>query len=446
MRDRGQLATMRVSDESIQDQTVRPLHNPAEGERKQQILHELDNILESRFFRSAGRSKQFLKFVVEHKLEGHLESLKERTIGVEVFQRPPNYATGDDPVVRVQAGEVRRRLDQYYQEATNKSTVRIELPLGSYSPIFQEHSTATPTIIDPIYVPLQEPKPRGAKKRTMILSIVAACSAALLMASVAFLMLHRAIRHESALEQFWNPVFASQQPVIICLAAPVVYRPYDVLYQRYARTHPGTFQTEMEKVNIPLPLDPKEPILWGEMYNYTDYGVARGDTYAAVQLSALFGKIGKPSQVRIGANYSFEDLRNSPAVVVGAFNNRWTMQITSSLHFAFEQTDQTRIRELIKGGRVWEKHVNSKGEVLDDTAIVGRLLDSKTGQFTIVVAGIGGTGTQAAAEFVSNPELLADGLRDAPAGWQTKNLEVVLQTTVTDSVPGPPRVVASYSW
>jgi hypothetical protein len=62
------------------------------------------------------------------------------------------------------------------------------------------------------------------------------------------------------------------------------------------------------------------------------------------------------------------------------------------------------------------------------------------------VAGIGGTGTQAAGEFVSNPEFLEQGLRSAPAGWQTKNLEFVLQTTVTDSVAGPPRVVAAYSW
>jgi hypothetical protein len=248
------------------------------------------------------------------------------------------------------------------------------------------------------------------------------------------------------LEQFWNPVFATQRPVIICLAAPVVYRPHEALYERYNRTHPGTFQTEMDRTNNPLPLDPKETIQWGDMYNYYDYGVARGDTYAAVGLSALFARLGKPSQVRIGANYSFEDLRNSPAVVVGAFNNRWTLYITSNLYFHFVEGVDTVIREQGKGGRVWEKHINSKGEVMDDTAVVGRLLDSKTGQFTIIVAGIGGTGTQAAAEFVSNPELLAEGLRSAAPGWQTKNLEIVLQTTVTDSVPGPARVVATYSW
>src|SRR5208282_4779953 len=106
---------MQAFGESTHDQTaVSPPHR-LDGEKRQQILHELENILESRFFRSAGRSKQFLSFVVQHKLDGHTELLKERTIGVEIFERRHDYATGDDPVVRVQAGEVRRRLHEYYQ-------------------------------------------------------------------------------------------------------------------------------------------------------------------------------------------------------------------------------------------------------------------------------------------------------------------------------------------
>src|SRR5260370_38561606 len=78
------------------------------------ILRELHNILNSRPFRNSVRSKQFLSYVVEHKLEGRDEFLKERTIGTEIFQRKAGYATGGDPVVRVQPGEVRGRLDQYH--------------------------------------------------------------------------------------------------------------------------------------------------------------------------------------------------------------------------------------------------------------------------------------------------------------------------------------------
>ena len=66
------------------------------------------------------------------------------------------------------------------------------------------------------------------------------------------------------------------------------------------------------------------------MVEYPDYGLASGDVYTAIQLAVFFAQIGKKNQVRIGDDYSFEDLRSSPAVVIGAFNNRWTMQMTSN--------------------------------------------------------------------------------------------------------------------
>ena len=101
------------------------------------VLRELDAILNSPVFQSSKRCQQFLSYVVRHRLEGNHERLKERTIGVDLFQRPAGYATGDDPVVRVQAGEVRRRLDQYYQATPNSSPVRIELHVGTYTPEFK---------------------------------------------------------------------------------------------------------------------------------------------------------------------------------------------------------------------------------------------------------------------------------------------------------------------
>jgi hypothetical protein len=110
----------------------------------QVILLELERILISRPFRSSGRSKQFLSYVVRNSLDGHVENLKERTIGTEVFERDPDYATGDDPVVRVNAGEVRRRLEQYYYGAPIDTPVRIEIPLGSYIPEFHWTSRGVP--------------------------------------------------------------------------------------------------------------------------------------------------------------------------------------------------------------------------------------------------------------------------------------------------------------
>jgi hypothetical protein len=421
-------------------------HSPAEGidDKRKAVSLELETILASPFFRSAARSRQFLKYVVEHHLTGHPEQLKERTIGTEVFLRPAGYATGDDPVVRVQAGEVRRRLEQYYRAKPSGSLVRIELPVGSYSPAFHWPSDA----VKPESAELPPPELEFHHKSHLKSWVIAAIILLLALgAGSVFFIVHREMRQKSILEEFWSPIFASQQPVLICLAKPVLYRPTQEVYQRYAQTHPGTFQTEAERSEQPLPLNGGENLTWRDMYVASDYGVALGDVYAAVSLSAYLGQIGKPRQVRIGTNYSFEDLRNSPDVVVGAFNNKWTMQLTSNLHFAFaEENEDFWIQEEAPGRRNWRIRKGSHGEVIEDYAIVSRLLDSKTGQFTITAAGIGGTGTQAAAEFLSNSEYMGEGLRSAPAGWQTKNMELVIETTVTESVPGPPRAVASYYW
>jgi|SRR5271166_6458455 len=407
-----------------------------EGERDT-ILNELRTILDSPPFRNSVRGKQFLSYVVQRKLEGRDELLKERMIGIEIFHRKADYPTADDSVVRVQAGEVRRRLEQYYYAAPSSLPVRIELPHGSYSPEFRWE---TKPQVEITTTSLPEKKPRSF---WMVLCLI----------GIAFVLIAGVVKGvtsrragESALEQFWSPVFATPQPVLICLAKPVFYRPSLPLYRRYSANHPGTFQTEVERYNQPLPLDPNEKLVWGDLQLYHEYGVAVGDVYVAAGLSALFDHIGKTSQIRIGTN-SFEDLRNSPAVVVGAFNNRWTLNMTSNLRFSFaEQDGNSKIQEQGPGGLVRSRIVGPNGEIQEDFAIVTRLLESSTGHVIISAAGIGAAGTQAAGEFISRREYMEQAFRAAPTDWQKKNLQVVLQTTVTDAIPGPPRVIATYFW
>lgn len=421
---------------------------------KTAIREELERILKSAPFRNSSRSRQFLSYAVLQSLEGHTELLKERTIGVELFQRDPDYGTGDDPVVRVQAGEVRRRLEKYYQSEPSGSSVHIEIPLGSYVPQFR-FSTAP----NPVQIPVEpetqrlvsswtEPQGEHALKTKgarAVVWVATACCIALL-AFWGFVGLHvRQVKpSRSTLDLFWSPAISSSRPVLICLAKPVVYRPSVDLYEKYARAHPGTFQTEPERDNIELPLDPGTKIEWKDIEVYPGYGVASGDVYAAVSISMLLTQKGKPSQVRIGNNYSFEDLRGSPAVVIGAFNNRWTMETTSNLHFAFVWG--VGIREQVPSGRVWTPQIESHSRYKSDFGVVTRLVDSKTGQFLIATAGLGTAGTQAAAELISNQQYLQDGLQKAPADWNTKNLQLVVQTNVLDGVPEPPRVVAAYFW
>jgi hypothetical protein len=103
---------------------------------RQTVQLELERILASPHFRSSRRYPALLQYVVEKTLANDLDVLKERTLGVEVFHRVPDYDTNADPVVRFSAGEVRRRIAQYYRENPLDSAVEIALPVGSYVPLF----------------------------------------------------------------------------------------------------------------------------------------------------------------------------------------------------------------------------------------------------------------------------------------------------------------------
>ncbi len=95
------------------------------------IRVELQDVLNSPQFRNSQRCKEFLQFVVEARLQGREEEIKERTIGVEVFGRTPGFETAGDSIVRVRATEVRNRLFRFYADEHRKSQVKISLPAGS---------------------------------------------------------------------------------------------------------------------------------------------------------------------------------------------------------------------------------------------------------------------------------------------------------------------------
>jgi|HubBroStandDraft_6_1064221.scaffolds.fasta_scaffold71728_2 hypothetical protein len=411
---------------------------------KSAILQELDNILASPPFRNSSRSKQFLSYVVQHRLDGHDELLKERSIGADLFHRPADYATGDDPVVRVQAGEVRRRLEQYNHEFSKTSEIRIDLPVGTYVPEFHQPSLDLP--VEPSTPPLPLPVDVPSRKWKLLAWTALAVNLLLIAVLVAPVVRGRMAR-PSLLQQFWAPVFSTSQPVLVCLPKPIFYRPSSGLYDKYAKAHPGTFQTQVERFNQPLPLDPDQKISWGDMVTFPDFGLVSGDVYAAFRISEALGRIGKPSQIRIGNESSFDELRGSPAVLIGAFSNRWTMEMTSDLRFVFEEKDGVLwIHDRTSPDKKWFCRLGLHREVVTDFGVVTRLLDSKTGNSMVSVAGITAPGTDAAAQFVSSPEFLSELARTAPPGWEKKNMQVVVQTSVIDAGASPPHVVASYFW
>jgi hypothetical protein len=418
------------------------------------VARELELILASPFFHASKRSQQFLKYVVQYRLDGNEESLKERAIGAVLYNRPVNYATGDDSVVRVQAGEVRRRLEQYYQEPPSGSHVHIGLPLGSYAPEFRWVPAATPdhaAVQEPVALETDTLPGQNSssvqRMRKRYLWLTSLGCTIVLVAALVGLWVHHKFAPGTILDQFWSPVFATPKPVLICLPEPVFYRPSAELFMRREQT-PGEFDKEIDRMTGRPHLQPDDQIQWKDMVEFKDFGVSKGDIKAAFRLSNLLIETGKDTEIRVGDDYGWDDLRNAPAVIIGAFSNRWTFKITSGLHFAFaEDKGVALIQEQGPSGRAWFAELDPRtGRVASDYGLVTRLVNSGTGQFVVDVAGLTAAGSEAAAEVAANEEDLEKALRRAPRDWKRKNVQIVVKTTVVDEIAGPAQVVAVYLW
>src|SRR5262249_27922474 len=173
---------------------------------RQATLVQLARILESPQFRSSKRCSLFLRYVVEQASESRLEGLKERTLGIEVFGRAPEYDTNQDPVVRTAAGEVRKRLAQYYLEPGHEEEIRISLPAGSYVPEVQPQAKIK-----------AEAAPRFAFRPKHY--GIAAAGFAMVITAVLLSLRFR----QTDLDRFWAPVIEPQETVLVCIGQPKTY-------------------------------------------------------------------------------------------------------------------------------------------------------------------------------------------------------------------------------
>jgi len=113
------------------------------------VRQQLERILESREFQGSGRTKRFLRYVVEETLAGGADRIKAFTVAVAAFDRDETFNPQTDPIVRIEAGRLRRCLERYYLIAGPDDDVLIEIPKGSYVPTFSwAHARTAESSID----------------------------------------------------------------------------------------------------------------------------------------------------------------------------------------------------------------------------------------------------------------------------------------------------------
>jgi hypothetical protein len=183
-----------------------------------------------------------------------------------------------------------------------------------------------------------------------------------------------------------------------------------------------------------------------DFVSLTDQFVGGGDLIATSRLSAMLARTGHPYRLRVGNDVSFDDLRTSPAILIGYSYTRWK-EISSQLRYFIDAshnpimiTDSGQPTQFALPNLPPDRRTN------EDYAIVTRVFHPDTHAMLVELAGVTQYGTDAAADLVTNADLLAEALHGAPRDWQGKNLQLVLHVKVISGTPSSPKVVAANFW
>jgi hypothetical protein len=417
------------------------------------IREQLEQLLESPWFKTSRHYPALLRHVVNETLEGRIHGLKERTLGVEVFGRDPSYDTNADPVVRMTATQVRRRLMEYYQEPGREAEIRVLLPVGSYVPTFQRpvvaESGAAPDPIaevapEILVSPQPEIPPSGAPAasrksppaliallRNKRLAYVIAVVAVLALVAAYFTLIARP--RMTAMEKFWGPVWDSSNSVMICV---------------------GGGQSSGAEASQPAsqgtaPGAPQRPPSIRDVIRLNKISWAEALTLS--NLVTFVRANGKTPVARRSTETSFTELRNTPAVLVGGYNNQWILRLTNPLRFSYQGDWDASLfwiqDQKNPSQRLWAVDVSAPHSAFsEDYGIIMRYFDPTTERTVVVASGIAYYGTVAAGEFLTSPKYLEMIDAGAPGDWQRKNLQVVFATRIINGETGPPRILATYFW
>lgn len=400
-----------------------PPESPPSEQQKRALRDHLSSLLQTSAFRNSPRCQEFLSHIVELALTGRRDQLKERLIGIQLFGREASYDTAEDPIVRVKANEVRKRLAQAYDELGINDGLRIALPPGAYVPQFliaeQPEAAPPPEVVSALARRLAA---WGRAHR------LAAAGIGLVLVSLAMFSLWP---RTDALEEFWQPLLQVDSPLLVSLGTSELLRVSPTAARIIASAPPG------REVTLPG----------------SDVSVVRNEFISLahfrglVEVSQFCQRYRKRIDFRPGLELSADELRLAPILFVGAFSNEWTIREHAELRFRFERLKPgLAIVDTQTPGRSWAvMEENPKAPQLD-YALITRLLPASRQGPRLFAAGLTRFGTQAALDFLSQPGYWNDVARQLPRGWPQRNVQLVLRVNIVAGSHQPAALLASHVW
>lgn len=437
-----------------------PLQALTEQVSAEEIQQALTRIIHSKYFAHAPKKQKFVQVICDYYLQGRAAELNEYLIGCEVFDKGSAYQPSVDPVVRVGAHDVRKKLESYYQHEGASDPVRLAIPIGTYVPSFirqaiqpepaiyipavaELRTDAPPTIISsrPHSSPAASPFTRllpfsgalffGAWRRVLKRYVN---QFLLLAAIIIFLLTGLAVgllrQNRNLLEQIsmvpaatakprasatglWQPFLANKNPTLLILSNPVVYRlvngadPEILTKQGIGLT---SAQTNLiaSLSNNKLPVRAEHPMqLIPALNMYT----GMGESIGVFRLSRWLQELGELTLLKQSRSIGADDLKEQNAVLLGSvYSNQWAMPLAVKENFVYGS--RTSIENLApRAGEQAEYRPlfdQRTGALLEDYAMI-TVMPGVTGTNTMMaLSGVYSEGTQAAVEFVTDPDRLAE--------------------------------------
>jgi hypothetical protein len=381
--------------------------------RREEVLQQLARILESESFQNSRRSKSLLTHLVRSSLDG-ASHVKERSIAIDVFERGPHYEPAEDSIVRVSVHELRRRLQRYYEHEGAGDHLRIELPQGTYTPSFVFSSAPAQHNAAP-------PRAKGAPQhrfRALALPTLAAAAVAL--------ALWFYFPRQNPFERFWAPILESRNQVILCVGVNAVDPSTSTALAR-SDSAAAILLAESDQISVPE-------------LRHTGVGAAQ----SLFHFGRLFAESHTQPKLEMVHETSFSRVKSGPTILVGAFNNRWTLEASTTFPFTLVRDGIESIQNQDEK-QVWVTTKNAAGEVLEDFAVLARSVRNRERPL-VIVAGLTPYGTGAAGRFVTDTASMNQWLAQLAPGWEEMELEAVVRVRVVGGSPGPPEVVTWKSW
>lgn len=433
----------------------------------------LERILGSRYFVHAHKKKQFLRVICEFYLDGRAEELNEYLLAYDVFGRDSTYQPSADPIVRVVAHEIRKKLEAYYQAEGASDEIRLEIPAGSYKPVFTRHPLAPDS--NPASQQIAADLQAGTRPAPRTLLFVLALTVAGLMLIVILLFLsNRDLREKVAhagrgadplpAGETWKTFLNDSSPPVVVLSNPLVPRfssdgepeiilrdsvpvPAEVVTalrektmknpDLLIRSQAGTGAASSERRERAAPEHRRPPVLILSNSFYTGIGEAIGLHH----LTGFFRLANRNIVLKQSRTLSAEDLKNHNVILLGgSWVNEWSGKLPDNEDFVYTN-NSTIVNLNPRAGEEPEykpRFDPRSGNLLVDYALITLKPNLTEGNKVMVLSGIYSQGTEAAAEFVTNAKHLEQlnqllSQRKRPGG--TEHFQALLKVGVENGIP-----------